>query len=153
MHILLFYVCFSVYSYSGNYLMRIYSSSFQACIARDGVGGAIALISIEGVDMQDVSIVSCSAVDGGGVFFGTDIRSNLVRVNFTSNSATVNGGALWIGQINKINMIITTGIKNLLNEKYASMILINAQGFNGNKPRYYYPGLPRNYFISLNLKV
>ena len=56
-------------------------------------------------------------------------------------------------QINKIDIRITTGIKNLLNEKYASMILINAQGFNGNIPRYYYPGLPRNYFISLNLKV
>ena len=56
-------------------------------------------------------------------------------------------------QINKIDIRITTGIKNLLNEKYASMILINAQGFNGNIPRYYYPGLPRNYFISLNLKI
>ena len=56
-------------------------------------------------------------------------------------------------QINKIDFKITTGIKNFLNEKYASMILINAQGFNGNEPRYYYPGLPRNYFISLNLKI
>ena len=88
--------------------MRIHSSSFQACIARDGVGGAIALISYEDVDMQDVSIVSCSAVDGGGVFFGTTIQSKLVRVNFTSNSATVNGGALWIGQLNTINMISVT---------------------------------------------
>ena len=54
--------------------MRIHSSSFQTCIARDGVGGAIALISYEDLDIQDVSIVSCSAVDGGGVFFGTGIR-------------------------------------------------------------------------------
>ena len=60
--------------------MRIDSSSFQACIARDGVGGAIALISYEDVDMQDVSIVSCSAVDGGGVFFGSSIQSKLIRV-------------------------------------------------------------------------
>ena len=56
-------------------------------------------------------------------------------------------------QINKIDFKITTGIKNLMNEKYASMILINAQGFNGNEPRYYYPGLPRNYFISFNFKI
>lgn len=34
--------------------------------------------------------------------------------------------------------------KNLLNEKYASMILVNAPSFNNSLPRYYYPGLPRN---------
>ena len=53
----------------------------------------------------------------------------------------------------KINLNIITGVKNLFDEKYASMILINAKGFGGKKPRYYYPGLPRNYFISLNIKV
>ena len=56
-------------------------------------------------------------------------------------------------KINKINLNIITGVKNLFDEKYASMILINAKGFGGKKPRYYYPGLPRNYFISLNIKV
>ena len=56
-------------------------------------------------------------------------------------------------KVNKINLNIITGVKNLFDEKYASMILINAKGFGGRKPRYFYPGLPRNYFISLNLKV
>ena len=44
------------------------------------------------------------------------------------------------------------GINNLFNKKYASSVLINASGFSGTAPRYYYPGLPRNVFINLNLR-
>jgi iron complex outermembrane receptor protein len=44
------------------------------------------------------------------------------------------------------------GINNLTNSKYASMLLINAGSFGGNKPRYYYPGNPVNYYTSLKLK-
>lgn len=33
---------------------------------------------------------------------------------------------------------------NIFNEKYASMILINASSFGNSKPRYYYPGEPAN---------
>ncbi len=38
------------------------------------------------------------------------------------------------------------GINNFLDEKYAPMTQINAASFGGAQPRYYYPGLPRNYF-------
>jgi len=48
---------------------------------------------------------------------------------------------------------ISSGINNLFDKKYASGIVINARGFGGMDPRYYYPGLPRNYFISLNLSI
>lgn len=44
---------------------------------------------------------------------------------------------------------VNAGINNLLNEKYASMLLINARSFGGRNPRYYYPGQPRNYFIGV----
>jgi iron complex outermembrane receptor protein len=43
------------------------------------------------------------------------------------------------------------GIGNILDQHYASMILVNAPSFGGSLPRYYYPGMPRNY--SLNLKL
>lgn len=43
------------------------------------------------------------------------------------------------------------GLNNVLDEKYASMIQVNAGSFGGNAPRYYYPGLPRNYFAGLSL--
>jgi iron complex outermembrane receptor protein len=51
-----------------------------------------------------------------------------------------------------LQLDISAGIQNLLNEKYASMILINASSFGGRQPRYYYPGLPRNYDVSISLK-
>ena len=44
---------------------------------------------------------------------------------------------------------LNAGINNILDEEYASMILINAGSFGGNDPRYYYPGLPRNYYGGL----
>ena len=54
---------------------------------------------------------------------------------------------------NNFDINISSGIKNLFDKKYASGIVINARGFGGRDPRYYYPGLPRNYFISLNLSI
>ncbi|MCS7019111.1 MAG: TonB-dependent receptor [Cytophagales bacterium] len=40
------------------------------------------------------------------------------------------------------------GCLNLTDERYASMILVNA---TGNPPRYYYPGAPRNFFGGLSV--
>lgn len=47
---------------------------------------------------------------------------------------------------NKLNLDFFIGINNLLDEKYASMILVNAGSFGGSAPRYFYPGLPRNFY-------
>jgi iron complex outermembrane receptor protein len=44
------------------------------------------------------------------------------------------------------------GVKNLFNTNYAGMILVNAPSFGGAEPRYYYPGLPRNYFAGILLE-
>ena len=43
------------------------------------------------------------------------------------------------------------GVDNVFDEHYASQILINARGFGGNAPRYYYPGYPVNYYSGINL--
>ncbi|MEP7094071.1 MAG: TonB-dependent receptor [Flavobacterium sp.] len=43
------------------------------------------------------------------------------------------------------------GINNLSNEKYASLILPNAVAVGNASPRYYYPGLPVNYYGSISL--
>jgi len=51
-----------------------------------------------------------------------------------------------------LELDVSFGIQNLLDEKYASMVLINAGSFGGNAPRYYYPGLPRNYYGAVSLK-
>jgi iron complex outermembrane receptor protein len=43
-------------------------------------------------------------------------------------------------------------LNNVFNEKYASMISVNAGSFGGNLPRYYYPGLPRNFFLGAEVR-
>ena len=43
-------------------------------------------------------------------------------------------------------LVVFAGVNNIFDERYASMIQVNAQGFGGRAPRYFYPGLPRNYF-------
>jgi len=48
---------------------------------------------------------------------------------------------------------ITLGINNILDQSYASMILINAPSFGGASPRYYYPGMPRNFYLTLTLRI
>ena len=52
----------------------------------------------------------------------------------------------------KLNIHLAAGVNNTTNEKYASLILPNAVGFGNASPRYYYAGLPINYYgmISLN---
>jgi iron complex outermembrane receptor protein len=44
-----------------------------------------------------------------------------------------------------------SGISNLFNQQYASMLLVNAPSFGGNAPRYYYPGQPRSYFVGFSV--
>ena len=46
-----------------------------------------------------------------------------------------------------------TGIRNILDTKYASMILINAPSFGGQDPRYYYPGLPRHFYLGMVISL
>jgi iron complex outermembrane receptor protein len=52
----------------------------------------------------------------------------------------------------KLQFDLFIGFNNILNEKYASMLSINASSFGGSAPRYYYPGEPSNYYAGLNLK-
>jgi iron complex outermembrane receptor protein len=44
------------------------------------------------------------------------------------------------------------GINNIFEEQYASMLAINASAFGNNQPRYYYPGLPRNFYGGVSVK-
>jgi len=53
--------------------------------------------------------------------------------------------------LRKLSIDVAFGVRNLLDARYASMILVNAPSFGGNAPRYYYPGMPRNYYLSLKI--
>ncbi|WP_321344045.1 TonB-dependent receptor domain-containing protein [uncultured Draconibacterium sp.] len=41
------------------------------------------------------------------------------------------------------------GVQNIFDIHYASMLAVNAPSFGGNPPRYYYPGNPRNFYLSI----
>ncbi|MFY0482093.1 TonB-dependent receptor [Flavobacterium sp. PLA-1-15] len=47
---------------------------------------------------------------------------------------------------------IAFGINNITEENYASMILVNATAFGNATPRYYYPGLPVNYYGNISFE-
>lgn len=47
---------------------------------------------------------------------------------------------------------IKAGIRNITNSDYASMILVNAPSFGGKDPRYFYPGLPRQFHFGINCR-
>ncbi len=46
---------------------------------------------------------------------------------------------------------LSLGANNVLDTKYASQLQINARGFGGNAPRYFYPGLPFNMYGGINI--
>ncbi|GAA4280936.1 TonB-dependent receptor domain-containing protein [Gaetbulibacter aestuarii] len=50
-----------------------------------------------------------------------------------------------------LNFDLFFGLNNIFDTKYASQVLINATGFGGSAPRYYYPGNPVNYFTGIQL--
>lgn len=43
------------------------------------------------------------------------------------------------------------GLNNIFNINYAQSVLINAVGFGGAEPRYFYPGNARNYYAGIRL--
>ena len=52
----------------------------------------------------------------------------------------------------QLELNFTASVLNLLDEQYASMVLINASSFGGQQPRYYYPAMPRNFATRISLK-
>ena len=47
---------------------------------------------------------------------------------------------------------IHIGVNNIFDSIYAQSVLINAVGFGGSEPRYFYPGNDRNYYGGIQLK-
>ena len=72
---------------------------------------------------------------------------------FTDSYSLIDLKLSRIYSIKNLEINISTGINNLFDTRYASGIVINARGFGGRDPRFYYPGLPRNYFISLSISI
>ncbi len=63
-----------------------------------------------------------------------------------------NAKASYYFTIHKINATVYLGADNIFDNRYASMVVVNAKGFGNTLPRYYYPGLPFNVFGGLELR-
>ncbi len=50
-----------------------------------------------------------------------------------------------------LSLGLHAGINNVFDTNYAQSVLINAVGFGGAQPRYFYPGNGRNYFAGIRL--
>ncbi|MBW8242325.1 TonB-dependent receptor [Muricauda oceani] len=50
-----------------------------------------------------------------------------------------------------ISLGLNAGVNNIFDANYAQSVLINAVGFGGAQPRFYYPGNDRNYFGGVQL--
>ena len=60
----------------------------------------------------------------------------------------------WRPQVTKALVLdVRYRVNNLLNEKYASMLAVNAGSFGGSAPRYYYPGLPIFHQLSVHFRL
>ncbi|MDO8951834.1 MAG: TonB-dependent receptor, partial [Draconibacterium sp.] len=57
--------------------------------------------------------------------------------------------AKYFVKFNKLKFEVKTGIQNIFDITYASMLAVNAPAVGGRLPRYYYPGNPLNYFVSV----
>lgn len=53
--------------------------------------------------------------------------------------------------LKKYGFTVYTGVQNLFNEQYASMILVNALPTGNVPPRFYYPGNPRSFYAGLKI--
>ena len=97
--------------------------------------------------------------DPTGLFLTTSLKyvgqtpMNDSNTQYNQSYTVVNLKAGYQKQLfDRLHMKLSFGIDNLLDEKYASSILVNAVGFGDSEPRYYYPGLPVNYYGGLALK-
>lgn len=61
--------------------------------------------------------------------------------------------AKYAGKFSKLKLEFKAGIQNIFDIHYASMLAVNALAVGGNLPRYYYPGNPRNYFVSVLIGI
>jgi iron complex outermembrane receptor protein len=51
----------------------------------------------------------------------------------------------------QVNVDLYGIVNNLFDTHYSSMIMVNASAFGGGAPRYYYPGLPLNFYLGMDI--
>ncbi len=82
-----------------------------------------------------------------------EIPLNDANILFSSAYTVFNTKIMFQKELaQNFSLQLNAGINNFTDKKYASSVLINAVGFGNSEPRYYYPGIPVNYYGGFNLK-
>ncbi|WP_235015790.1 TonB-dependent receptor domain-containing protein [Aquimarina sp. AU58] len=80
------------------------------------------------------------------------IPANDANTSFSKNYELLHGKVGFKNNIGShFRYDLFFGANNILDTKYASQLQINARGFGGNAPRYFYPGLPFNVYGGINI--
>ncbi len=78
---------------------------------------------------------------------------NDANTDYSDAFGITNLEAKYLVKFNKLKFEVKTGIQNIFDINYASMLAVNAPAVGGRLPRFYYPGNPRNYFVSVLIGI
>ena len=123
------------FDYSGNELTGIPSNTLQTVLDFDyeikeniQLYGSVQYQFVDAMPINDANTVYSDSYQVTNSKLGLRIGFNSVFLNFYG------------------------GLNNIFDERYASMLAVNARSFGGSAPRYFYPGLPRHAFGGLSIK-
>ncbi|MFW6277517.1 MAG: TonB-dependent receptor, partial [Prolixibacteraceae bacterium] len=74
---------------------------------------------------------------------------NDANSGFTEPYGLTNFEAAFTKSFKNITLELKAGVQNIFDVHHAAMLAVNAPAFGDSLPRYYYPGNPRNYFVSV----
>lgn len=78
-----------------------------------------------------------------------EMAVNDANTEYTNPYGITNLDVMYSGKTNNFRYELKGGIQNLFDVHYAAMVAVNAPSFGGRPARYFYPGNPRNYFVSV----
>ena len=81
--------------------------------------------------------------------FTGEMPVNDANAEYTDPFGISNFDLQYTGKLNNLRLELKGGVQNIFDVHYAAMIAVNAPSFGGSQPRFYYPGNPRNYFVSV----
>ncbi|MHA3787336.1 TonB-dependent receptor [Flavobacterium hauense] len=94
-----------------------------------------------------IQLETCGFYISSDFYYVDTIPMNDANTAFADSYTLLNAKAGYRFELFKgMTAHLSTGVNNIANTHYASMVLVNAVGINGGAPRYYYPGLPVNYY-------
>jgi len=82
-----------------------------------------------------------------------EMAANDANTAYSEPFGITNAELKYNGKKGLLGIELKGGVQNIFDVRYAGMLAVNAPAFGGNLPRYYYPGNPRNFYVSLLIKL